>query len=194
MAEEKKQLTNPGATVIEKLMPLVVVLIFLAVLAPTYFFLLQPELNKYLPGGDQNIETARELLAKRKIYASQLKPLQELYEQYGNGSQSNVIETILPPELDIPTIYATFERIGNDLDIGVQSIDIGSVEGASSSVAGVKSVTISMKMSGVGYEKMKEILRYLETSMRLTDVNVIDFDPRSKFLSLTMRVYYSSTK
>lgn len=194
MSDGKKQLINPGATVLDKLMPLIVVVIFAAVLAPTYFFLIQPELSKYLPGGDHNIATAQDLLDKRKAYESQLKPLQELYEQYGNGSQSNVIDTILPSDLDIPTIYATFERIGRDLNVSVQSIDIGNIESASSSVQGVKSVIISMKMSGVVYSKMKEILHYLESSMRLTDVNVVDFDPRSKFLSLTMRVYYSVPK
>ncbi len=194
MPDEKKKLINPGATVLEKLMPLVVIAIAAAILAPTYIFLLQPELKKYLSGGEQNVQTAQEFLDKRKSYADQLKPLQELYEQYGSGSQANVIETIMPSDLDIATIYATFERIGRDLDIGVQSIDIGNVDGASSSVQGVKSVIISMKISGVGYEKMKDILRYLETTMRLTDVNVIDFDPRSKFLSLTMRVYYTTPK
>ena len=194
MPDEKKKLINPGATVLEKLMPLVVIAIAATILAPTYIFLLQPELKKYLSGGEQNVQTAQEFLDKRKSYADQLKPLQELYEQYGSGSQANVIETIMPSDLDIATIYATFERIGRDLDIGVQSIDIGNVDGASSSVQGVKSVIISMKISGVGYEKMKDILRYLETTMRLTDVNVIDFDPRSKFLSLTMRVYYTTPK
>lgn len=194
MAEEKKKLINPGATVLDKVLPVIVIMIVAAVLAPTYFFLLQPELKKYLPGGEQNIRTAQELLEKRKGYVDQLKPLQELFEQYGSGSQSNIIGTILPSDLDIPTIYATFERIGRDLQIGVQSIDIGSVESASSSVQGVKSVIISMKISGVRYEKMKEILQYLETTMRLTDVTTIDFDPRSKFLSLTMRVYYNASK
>ena len=194
MPDEKKKLINPGATVLEKLMPLVVIAIAATILAPTYIFLLQPELKKYLSGGEQNVQTAQEFLDKRKSYADQLKPLQELYEQYGSGSQANVIETIMPSDLDVATIYATFERIGRDLDIGVQSIDIGNVDGASSSVQGVKSVIISMKISGVGYEKMKDILRYLETTMRLTDVNVIDFDPRSKFLSLTMRVYYTTPK
>ena len=194
MPDEKKKLINPGATVLEKLMPLVVIAIAATILAPTYIFLLQPELKKYLSGGEQNVQTAQEFLDKRKSYADQLKPLQELYEQYGSGSQANVIETIMPSDLDVATIYATFERVGRDLDIGLQSIDIGNVDGASSSVQGVKSVIISMKISGVGYEKMKDILRYLETTMRLTDVNVIDFDPRSKFLSLTMRVYYTTPK
>ncbi len=194
MAEEKKQLINPAATVIGKVMPVIVIVIFAAVLAPTYFFLLQPELNKYVSGGTQNIDTARELLEKRKNYAAQLRPLEDLYDEYGTGSQSNTIETILPTSLDIPTIYAIFERFGRDMNIGVQSIDIGSLESASSAVQGVKSVIISMKMSGVGYEKMKEILKYLEVSMRLTDVTTIDFDPRAKFLSLTMRVYYNESK
>lgn len=192
--EKKRQLINPGATVLDKLLPLVVIAVFAVLFAPTYFFLLKPELAKYLPGGEQNIQSAKELLEKRKSYANQLKPLQELYELYGSGSKANIIETILPSDLDIPTIYATFERIGRDLNISVQSIDIGNLESASSSVQGVQSVIISMKMTGVGYEKMKDILRYLESSMRLTDVNVVDFDPRSKFLSLTMRVYYSVPK
>ncbi len=195
MPNEKKQLINPGATVLDKVMPLIVVLIFIAILTPTYLFLIQPELTKYLPGGIHNIQTAQELLNKRKVYVSQLKPLEELYERYGSPAQSgSIIDIILPSELDIPTIYATFERIGRDLGVSVQSIDIGNMESASSSVQGVKSAIISMKMSGVQYEKMKDILKTFESSMRLTDVNVIDFDPRSKFLSLTMRVYYSAQK
>ncbi len=194
MAGEKKQLINPAATVLGKVMPVVIVIIFASILAPTYFFLLKPELNKYLPGGGSNIDTARELLDKRKIYAAQLRPLEDLYDEYGNGSQSNIIDTIVPSGLDIPTIYAIFERFGREMNVGVQSIDIGNLESASSSVQGVKSSIISMKMSGVGYEKMKEILHYLEVSMRLTDVTTVDFDPRGKFLSLTMRVYYNETK
>lgn len=195
MSDEKKhQLINPGATVLEKVLPLVVLAIFAAVFAPTYLYLLKPQIAKFLPGGEQNIQSAKELLEKRKNYANQLKPLQELYELYGSGSKANIIETILPPALDVPTIYATFERIGKDLGVTVQSIDIGSLDSTSSSVQGVKSAVISMKMSGIGYEKMKDILRYIEHSMRLTDVTVIDFDPRSKFLSLTMKVYYSAPK
>lgn len=194
MSDEKKQLIHPTANVIDKLMGFIVVLVFFAILAPAYIFLISPQLEKILPGGDAHRQTAEELLAKRTSYLKSLQPLQELYDAYGPKSESNLIESIVPSSVDIATLYALFERLGRELNVSVQTIDIGSVEGASSPIKGVESVIVSLKFADVNYGKMKEILSALESNLRLTDTIVIDYDPRSKFLSLTTRLYYFSKK
>lgn len=194
MVDEKKQLIHPTANVVDKLMSIIVLLIFVAVLAPSYIFLISPQLEKILPGGDVHRQTAEEILSKRTKYLVALKPLQELYDAYGPKSESNLIESIAPSSIDIPTLYALFERLGRELNVSIQTIDIGSVESASSGVKDIESVIVSLKFAGITYEKTKEILSTLESNLRLTDVMVIDYDPRSKFLSLTMRLYYFAQK
>lgn len=194
MSDEKKQLIHPSESVIDKLMGLIVVLVFLAILAPTYIFLISPQLEKILPGGDAHQQTAEELLSKRTAYLKSLQPLQELLDAYGSESKSDLIGSIAPSSIDIATLYALFERLGREMNVSIQTIDIGSAEGASSLVKGVESVIVSLRFADVNYGKMKEILSTLESNLRLTDVVVIDYDPRSKFLSLTVRLYYFSKK
>lgn len=183
-----------GATIFDTVSPFLIVIIFAAVFGTAYTYLVQPELQKYLPGGPLNYHTVNDLLTSRQQYRDNLEGLFTFYKKATANAQ-DPLTMVLPSDKDIPTLYALFEKIAKDSSAGLQVIDISSKDGSAKNTDGkIKQVEISLRFVNVDYAGLKRLLAALETNIRLTTIKDIAFDPANSIANFTVTTYYFAGK
>lgn len=170
--------------------PFLVVLIFAGVFGSFYYYSIQPELQKYLPGGSVNETEVKLLLDSRTAYRNDLKALSDFVKR-AEESQQDPIALALPSNADVPTLYALFEKLASDVGVGLQVIDIGAErEGAKETQGQIRRIPITLRFVNVDYPTLQRLLTALEQNIRLTMVETLAYDPINQSASLTVFTYY----
>ncbi len=176
--------------IFEALTPFCIVIIFAVVFVSFFYYIIQPELQKYLSGGPLNVTTVQELLKSRKAYHDDLKGLFTFYTT-ATQQKTDPLALILPSDKDVPTLYALFEKIGKDADVGLQVIDISSNgEQAKKTKGQIRKVPIALRFVAVDYAGLQRLIATLESNIRLTTIEGFTFDPTNKIASFTVDTYY----
>ncbi len=173
-------------------------IIFLGIVAiigyAGYQVLLADQLKQFLAGGSLNTETVTQQLAERKSYYTSLSALDALYQASKKDTEKE-ITNLIPGQQEIPEIFASYEAIANANGVSVQSMDILNDKSvAQAGGSNVQSLVVSMKVANVSYVAIKKFLDAIETNIRLADVQSISFDPRSRFVDISIRSYYRTNR
>lgn len=178
--------------ILDALTPFLIVIIFAAVFGSFFYYIIQPELQKYLPGGPVNLFSVQELLKSRKLYRDDLNGLFSFYTSSSKQTQDPLM-MILPSGKDVPTLYALFEKMAQDADAGLQVIDISEArENAKNTKGQIKKVPVSLRYVNVDYAALKRIIAALESNIRLTSIENYSYDPTNKVANFSVAVYYFS--
>lgn len=177
-------------TTLEILEPFLIVGVFALVIFLGYQFFFQQQLDRFLPGGSDNTETIAQNIQDRKDYLAALTRFDALY-QTSERDTSRQLSALLPVGQGVPEIFARYETMAATFGLNVQSIDIVNDKSiAKSESGGVQSLLISVKLANTSYEAMKKFLDRIEKDIRIADIQSISFDPRSRFVDLSIRSYY----
>ncbi|MEK7122533.1 MAG: hypothetical protein AAB855_01620 [Patescibacteria group bacterium] len=170
--------------------PFLIVLIFAGIFGSFFYYIVQPELLKYLPGGTVNENEVKLLLDARTIYRDDLANLADFVKTAEENKQ-DPISLILPSNVDVPTLYALFEKLSADVGVGLQVIDIGSTSEDGEDVRGqIAKVPIALRFVNVDYPTLKRLLAALEQNIRLTSIESLAYDPLGRSVSLEIFTYY----
>lgn len=181
---------SPSAKLFDVLVPFLVVLIFAGVFGLSFYYVIQPELQKYLPGGQQNYPSVKELHDSRVAYRNDLQSLAEFVAQTSSDAQ-DPITWVLPSNDDVPTLYALFEKIAKDVNVGLQVIDIANTaEDAIKTKSQIRSVPIELRFVNVDYATLKRLITTLESNIRLTTLESLSYDPLGETVSIAVHTYY----
>ncbi len=179
------------SSIFDKAEPVLILLIVCGVLWYMYTSFIQPELLKYLPGGEFNSETEKAKLVEQQNYLKELKDFYTLYQQKTSGT--DVLAGTVPQHADYPIFFAGFEKIAADLSLGLEVISISAPKGIDEkkkTKGELKELMVSLKFTKVDYKKLKTLLNIFETNKRILDVQSVDADPASGFASFLIRTYY----
>ena len=180
-------------SITEILEPFLIVAIFAVILYVGYTTLFQQQFEQLLPGGSLHVETVKQQLSDRKDYLAALTKLDDLY-QSSTKDVSKELSELLPSDQGVPQIFASYEAIGNKFGVSIQSIDIVSDKAvAPKQNSGVQSLLVSMKVANASYDSVKQFLDAVENNVRIADVQSISFDPRSRFIDISLRSYYRAS-
>jgi len=183
-----------GATMFDAVSPFLIVIIFAVVFGGGYTYFIQPELQKYLPGGPLNYNTVHDVLSSRQQYRDNLNALFTFYKETSAHAQ-DPLAMILPSDKDIPTLYALFEKNAKDVGVGLQVIDIAKKDENVKNMEGkIKKVEISLRFVNVDYAGLKRLLEALQTNIRLTTINDMAFDPQNGIVNFSVTTYYFAGK
>ena len=134
--------------------------------------------------------SVQELLKSRKLYHDDLSGLYTFYTA-SQKQQQDPLAMILPSDKEIPTLYALFEKIGKDVDVGLQVIDIAQgKEDAKNTKGQIKKVPLSLRFVNVDYAGLKRVINALETNIRLTTIDNFSYDPGNNVASFSVSTYY----
>lgn len=179
--------------ILDALTPFLIVIIFAVVFVSFFYYIIQPELQKYLSGGPLNVETVQELLKSRKVYHDDLNGLFTFYTT-AIQAKADPLTMILPSNKDVPTLYALFEKIGKDAAVGLQVIDISdNGEQAKKTKGQIRKVPIALRFVNVDYPGLKRLIATLESNIRLTTIEDFSFDPTNNIASFSVATYYFAT-
>lgn len=187
------QANKARALILDKLTPVIIVLVFGGVVVPAFLYLIQPRIQVYLPGGPQNVKAQTEILKGREEYLNDLRVFTALYKEKGSAADADV-RALVPEGGESDFLFTFFETLGGRVHASLQVIDIAKIPEAKKGKQDIASITVAVKYAGVDYTGLKELLRLLETSKRLADVLSFSFDPVGKFASMTVKLYYLPSK
>lgn len=177
--------------VLNALTPLLIVLVFGGVVAPSYVYLIQPRLQLYLHGGEFNLQTVQAKLKDREQYLTDLKSFHSFYQERGEGGD-DALSVLLPLKPDSEGLFGFFEEIAPD-GVHLEAIDIAP-QLPKKGKQTIQDITVSLSYAGVQYATLKSLLGALETSKRLIDVDSFSFDPVGRLATLTVKLYYAPTR
>lgn len=192
--EAKQRTVSPLVILLDRIAPLFIVLIFGVVFGFFFIRVIQPEYQKYLPGGPLHADTEKMRLQDRTRYRDDLKKLFDLYKENTSG-ELDQLSLLVPPTQDVPTLLAGTEKLIRSQGVSLQSIEFVGVDSDVKPIKpGIFQFQISLQITQVDYPRLKNVLRALETQIRLTDLESINFDPSAKTASIIGKVYWSPAR
>lgn len=177
--------------ILDKIEPVLMFAIVGGVLWYMYTSFIQPELGKYLSGGEFNLDTEKAKLAEQQGYLKELKEFYALYQEKTSGT--DVLAGTVPQHAEYPAFFSGFEKVAADLDMGLEVVSISppkGIEEKKQEKGELKELAISAKFTKVDYKKLKTLLNIFETNKRILDVQSIDADPAGGFASFIIKTYY----
>lgn len=177
--------------ILDKVEPVLILAIVAGVLWYMYVSFMQPELQKYLPDGVFNSDAEKAKLAEQQSYLRDLKEFYALYQKRTSGA--DVLTDTVPQYAEYQVLFAGFEKIAADLDLGLEVVSMAApkgIEKKKQEKGEFKELVISAKFTGVDYKKLKTLLDIFETSKRILDVQSVDADPAGEFASFVIKTYY----
>lgn len=179
--------------IFDALVPFLIVLIFASVFGSFFYYIIQPEMQKYLPGGTVNYTSVKELLDSRTSYRNDLKSLAD-FASVAEKNGQDPIALVLPSSEDVPTLYALFEKMAKDAGVGLQVIDISQrADDAKSAKEQIREVPIQLRYVNVDYETLKRLISAIESNIRLTRIKSLSYDPVGQTVSILASTYYFKT-
>lgn len=182
-----------------------VVLLFLILLLPGYFLLINPENTKY----KQNKSSAllqEQTLNQKMLQLQKYKKIIINYEALDPQDKQKIGE-IIPIGPDEANLYINLESLAEQVRAEVSSINIQlneeknptsqkvpaktPAEPVQKNITGqLKSLTVNLSLTSISYNKIKQLFALIETNVRLMDIKSFVFSPSDGSLSLVLTAYY----
>ncbi|MDD5031962.1 MAG: hypothetical protein PHR36_02850 [Patescibacteria group bacterium] len=183
-----------------------VVLCVLVVLAVGYFFLLKPKYEKVVKLSEDGQTGREEEYLERREYLDKLENLVSVFRGV-KASEIEKIDYILKKK-DVPEeLFSQVDAIAKKNGLLLESMKIG-LEGEASEESGQKisrapegkieaslppemgKTKVTLKVLGVDYFSLKNLLASIENNLILMNVVNVDFSPVDNAAQLTILSYY----
>ena len=197
----KKNLIN---TFLNTYFNLFVVILVSFLLLMSYFFILQPKINKTTQAISENISSHQKLLQAEKNKLTNLREAIDAYSKI-DVIDSARINKILPNNYNKELLYGEIEEmiikngfIPTSITLNKEDEDQGTTGAVAKSDSKVEAtkvsdkigvVNISLSIASVDYAGLKNLLGVLENNLRLLDVKKLSLDGGHSG-SLELSTYY----
>src|SRR5690606_22835334 len=125
---------------------------------------LRPILNALTPGGRANTRTLETAVMADRSYLNDLTQATAAFVTI-NPAHKAMIGQAFPPHADVPGIFVEADAIARKNGMTLVSIDTATDDTTVSS-DGLKTVRVSVNITGGSYEQFKRYLNDMESSIR----------------------------
>ncbi|MFA5886338.1 MAG: hypothetical protein WC863_01005 [Patescibacteria group bacterium] len=181
-----------------------IAVILILFLAAAYWFLLYP---KFLTIQSSLKTAGEETQNLYNIYWQKLVNLKSVNESYKKISAVDLqkFNSVLPDEYVPERLFGELEEIvsrGGWLigNISLKPVKIAAPALFSSSTPitfsnkKLNAISVSLSISAIDYQGLKNLLKILENNLRLFDVTSVSFSPSSNSVNLVLTTYYYAAK
>ncbi len=177
---------------------LLVAIIFLTV---AYLIVVKPKYDETMASIQANIERQQKLYGDQQKKLNSLKTISELYSKI-SPTDLKKFNGVLPDEYVKEKLFGELEEIItangfvlNSVKISKDGDNAGDEKNEEQSVATssdpkLGELRIDISVSAVSYSGFKNLLKLLETNLRLFDITKLSFSPGGNSASLTLSTYY----
>lgn len=172
---------------------LVVFVILFLVLA--YYVVIKPKYDMTMAAIKINIESQERLYAEQQKKLSNLKTIAELYKKI-SPSDLKKFNGVLPDAYVKERLFGEFDEIISQNGFILNSINISKEEpraaedGSTQPSSNVGRLSLQLSISAIDYAGFKNLLRLLESNLRLFDITNLNFAPGANTANLTLTTYY----
>ena len=181
----------------------VIVIICLAI--GLVFFVL-PFYKETVSNQKANIEVSSGLLKSRSDHLEDLKKIRQEYELI-ESAKIEKLGFILPEDSQISELFLQIDTIARDSGLVLSSIDASEIKSkkklatpksdtpeqiddSSPKSDKIKTLEVSLSISGGSYKKLKIFLDKIERNIRLVDPQAISFDNSFESIDITFNTYF----
>ncbi len=174
---------------------LILVFVLALILLGAYLAFIKPKYQETKLLIQNNLEQQQRLYAEQVKKLNNLKVISDLYEKIP-VSDLDKFNEVLPDDYVKEALFGELEEIITQNGFVVNSISLSdsglSIENEkeANSKEKVGSLSISLSLSAINYNNLKNLLRLLESNLRLFDVTEVNFDPGGNGVELVLSTYY----
>jgi len=174
---------------------LILVFVLALVLLGAYLAFIKPKYQETKLLIQNNLEQQQRLYTEQVKKLNSLKVISDLYEKIPIADLDKFNE-VLPDDYVKEALFGELEEIitqngfvVNSISLSDSGLSIENEEEANSKEK-VGSLSISLSLSAINYNNLKNLLRLLESNLRLFDVTEVNFDPGGNGVELILSTYY----
>jgi len=174
---------------------LILVFVLALILLGAYLAFIKPKYQETKLLIQNNLEQQQRLYAEQVKKLNNLRVVSDLYEKIP-VSDLDKFNEVLPDDYVKEALFGELEEIitqngfvVNSISLSDSGLSIENEEEANSKEK-VGSLSISLSLSAINYNNLKNLLRLLESNLRLFDVTEINFDPGGNGVELILSTYY----
>mgnify|MGYP000985493738 CR=1 FL=1 len=174
---------------------LILVFVLALVLLGAYLAFIKPKYQETKLLIQNNLEQQQRLYTEQVKKLNSLKVISDLYEKIPIADLDKFNE-VLPDDYVKEALFGELEEIitqngfvVNSISLSDSGLSIENEEEANSKEK-VGSLSINLSLSAINYNNLKNLLRLLESNLRLFDVTEINFDPGGNGVELILSTYY----
>ena len=174
---------------------LILVFVLALILLGAYLAFIKPKYQETKLLIQNNLEQQQRLYTEQVKKLNNLRVISDLYEKIPIADLDKFNE-VLPDDYVKEALFGELEEIitqngfvVNSISLSDSGLSIENEEEANSKEK-VGSLSISLSLSAINYNNLKNLLRLLESNLRLFDVTEVNFDPGGNGVELILSTYY----
>lgn len=171
------------------------VVIVIMVLLASYFLILRPKYDSTMTAISLNYEQQQRLYVNQQKKLNNLKIIADLYNKISVADLKK-FDGVLPDSYVKERLFGEIDEIITTNGFILNSISIDKsepaapAEGAVVPSAKTGTLNIQLAISAIDYSGFKNLLKLLETNLRLFDITQLSFSPSGNSANLTLTTYY----
>jgi len=181
---------------------IIILIIVILVLVAAYFIVIKPKYDETMLTIQSNIEQQQKLYSDQQKKLNGLKTVSDLYSKIPS-SDLKKFNGVLPDDYVKERLFGELDEIITQNGFILNSVQISKAEApkkdektetektpAQINQTKVGELKLDLSLSAVSYSGFKNLLKLLETNLRLFDITQINFSPEGNTVSLTLATYY----
>ncbi|MFA7377757.1 MAG: hypothetical protein WCZ15_03080 [Patescibacteria group bacterium] len=208
MKGKKIQQKNDANIFLNEYFNVIVIIVMILIFALSYFILLGPKLTSTKLAISDNIATQKKLYAEQEKKLEELKTIKSVYENI-LPSDLQKFNLVLPSSYIKESLHGELEEIvykhgfilgsvvieeNQEDEASLPASDLPLIGGTSALSKNIGRVTFNVQIDTIDYRGLKNLLKSLESSARLFDVDNINFNSGDNTVDLKIFTYYFKDK
>lgn len=181
---------------------IIILLIVIIALVISYFIVIKPKYDETMAAIQSNIEQQQKLYSDQQKKLNSLKTISDLYSKI-SPTDLKKFNGVLPDNYVKEKLFGELDEIITQNGFILNSVQIAKDDGKKKEVRAedgspvppapvskVGELKIDLSLSAVNYNGFKNLLKLLETNLRLFDITQLNFSPGGNTVNLTLTTYY----
>ena len=166
----------------------IALVLFVIIMVLGYLIVLKDKYNNYVQSKNVNLAGIEQAL---KNVENSKSAIQNVKKVTLSDSEGRLIDMAIPKEFDFNSVVSQLTSLVEANNFSVNNIEVDKDISKEDLLLkqNVKSVKISMSVTGENYESFKRLLSAIEQSSMIFDVISVDFNSNQSY-SLTIKSYY----
>lgn len=175
---------------------IIMVFVVIIVLVISYFIIIKPKYDATMAAIKINIEQQQKIYNDQYKKLTSLKTVAELYKKI-SPTDLKKFEGVLPDNYVKERLFGELEEIITQSGFILDSVTIEKPAEADAAKEGkpllptkIGTINLQLSLSAIDYAGFKNLLKLLESNLRLFDVTNVTFSPEGNSATLTLSTYY----
>jgi Tfp pilus assembly protein PilO len=193
--KNKNQLFAKLLEILNRFFFVIAIAVFFIFIGAGYFYLIEPKFNSLKLETETKEGQEKKVLNDLQEYLNRLESYRKEYNEISKADKAK-IDSLVAGNYFPEDIYVNMQKIISSRGITLNSIDVKASDNLDINIdqtttnISLGRIVISLSISGVNYEGLKQLLTIFEENLRLMDVQKVSYSPSQNSASIEINTYY----